>query len=105
MTLPDPMGGALARVVKTPFERAVAKRPEKTLADDPTGRMAATIRSGLAQHLEVTPPSEHEAIVARVNALRTQGEALDYLKEVHVLVKAARQNAGVQRSASVRVHQ
>jgi phospholipase C len=104
MTLPDPMGGALARVVKTPFERAVAKRPEKTLADDPTGMMAATIRSGLAQHLEVTPPSEHEAIVTRVNAMRTQGEALEYLKEVYVLVKAARQNAGVQRSASVRVH-
>jgi phospholipase C len=105
MTLPDPMGGALARVVKTPFEQAVAKHPDKTLADDPTGMMAATIQSGLAQHLEVAPPSEHEAIVSRVNALQTQGEALEYLKEVYVLVKAARQKAGVQRSASVRVHQ
>ncbi len=105
MTLPDPMGGAVARMVKTPFEESVAGQPDKPLEDDPTGMVAATVASGLAQHLEVAPPSEHEAIVARVNALRTRGEALEYLKEVYVLVKAARQRAGVQRSASVRVHQ
>jgi phospholipase C len=104
MTLPDPMGAAVARVVKTPFEESVAKGPDRALADDPTGVIAATIASGLAQHLEVAPPSEHEAIVARVNALRTHGEALEYLKEVYVLAQAARQRAGVQRSASVRVH-
>ena len=105
MTLPDPLGGAVARVVKTPFEESVAGQPDKPLEDDPTGMVAATVASGLAQHLEVAPPSQHEAIVARVNALRTRGEALEYLKEVYVLVKAARQRAGVQRSASVRVHQ
>ena len=105
MTLPDPMGGAVALVVKTPFEASVARQPDKALEDDPTGRLAATVASGLAQHLEVAPPSEHEAIKSRVNALRTRAEALDYLKEVYVLVKAARQRAGVQRSASVRVHQ
>ena len=104
MTLPDPTGGAAALVVKTPFDAAVATRPEVRLADDPTGLVMATIGSGLAQHLEVTPPSEHEAIRSRVDALRTRGEALEYLKEVHVLVKAARQRAGVQRSASVRAH-
>jgi len=105
MTLPNTVGGAmLARVVKTPFERAEPKHPDKPLADDPTGRIAATIRSGLAQHLEVAPPGEHEAIKARVNALQTQGQALEYLKEVYVLVKAARQKAGVQRSATVRAH-
>lgn len=105
MTLPDPMGAALARVVEVPFEAKTAKEPDRAIDDDPTGRIAATIASGLAQHLEVTPPFEHEAIIARVDALRMRGEALEYLKEVHVLVKAARQKAGVQRSASVRVHQ
>jgi phospholipase C len=105
MTLPDPMGGAVALVVKTPFEASVARQPDKALEDDPTGRLAATVASALAQHLEVAPPSEHEAIKSRVNALRTRGEALEYLKEVYVLVKAARQRAGVQRSASVRLHQ
>lgn len=104
MTLPDPTGAALARVIKVPFEAKTAKEPGRPIDDDPTGRIAATIASGLAQHLEVTPPSEHEAIKARVNALRTHGEALAYLKEVSVLVRAARQRAGVQRSASVRVH-
>jgi phospholipase C len=105
MTLPDPMGGAIARVVKVPFEATVVKQPDKAIDDDPTGRIAATVASGLAQHLEVAPPSEHKVIVARVKALRTRGEALKYLKEVYVLVKAARQRAGVRRSASVRLHQ
>jgi phospholipase C len=103
MTLPNPMGGAVARVVKTPFEQSVAGQPDKALADDPTGVIAATIASGLAQHLEVAPPSEHEAIMTRVKALRTHGEALKYLKEVHVLVNAARERAAVRRSAAVRV--
>lgn len=103
VTLPNPAGAALTRMVKTPFDRAEAKHPERELEDDPTGLMAGTIRSGLAQHLEVTPPAEHDAIRARVGALRTQGEALDYLKEVHALVQAARQQAGVRRSARVRM--
>jgi phospholipase C len=107
MTLPDPMGGAfaLARVVKTPFEASSAKQPERAIDDDPTGMVAATVASGLAQHLEVTPQSEHPAIIDRVKALQTRGEALEYLKEVHVLVQAARQRAGIQRSATVRIHQ
>ncbi len=105
MTLPNPMGTTRARIVKTPFEVAVAKHPEKALEDDPTGMMAATIRSAVAQHLEVAPPGEHDVITSRVEALRTQGEALAYLKEVDALVKVARANAGVRRSASVRVHQ
>jgi phospholipase C len=104
LTLPDPMGRAVARIVKTPFEASVARQLDRSLADDPTGVIAATIRSGLTQHLEVAPPSEHEAITSRVNALRTYGEALEYLKEVYLLAKAARQRAGVRRSASVRVH-
>ncbi|QEA39656.1 phosphoesterase [Pistricoccus aurantiacus] len=103
--LPDPMGGAIARVVEVSFEATVAEQPDKSIDDDPTGRIAATVASGLAQQLEVAPPSEHDSIVARVNALRTRAEALEYLKEVRVLVKAARQRAGVERSASVRAHQ
>jgi phospholipase C len=104
MTLPQPMGPAFARVVKTPFEATAVKQPERAIDDDPTGMVAATIASGLAQHLEVTPPSEHDAIRARVNALRTRREGMEYLKEVHVLVQAARQRGGIQRSASARVH-
>ena len=104
MTLPDPMGGTIARVIKVPFEAKTAKEPDRAIADDPTGRIAATIASGLAQHLEVTPPFEHETVIARVEALQTRAEALEYLKEVHALVQAARQSAGIERSASVRLH-
>jgi hypothetical protein len=59
--------------------------------------VAATIASGLAQHLEVAPRSEHQAIIARVEALQTRGEALEYLKEVHALVQAAKPAAALQR--------
>jgi len=104
MTLPDPFPGFAARVVKTPFELTMAAQPEM-LIDDSTGMIAATIASALAQHLEVTPPSEHDAIRARVDALRTRQEGLDYLKEVHALVVAARATAGVEPSATVREHE
>jgi phospholipase C len=104
MTLPDPMRGAVARMVKIPFSDKVAEKPDALLSDDPHGTIALALRSGFAQHLEVTPPSEHEAIRARVAALRTRAEALQYLKDVVALVKHARAEAGVQRSATVRTH-
>jgi hypothetical protein len=103
MTLPDPRRGMRARLIRKPFEASVAGQPGKSIEDDPTGMVAATVASGLAQHLEVAPSAEHQAIKARVEALKTQGEALEYLKEVYAIVKAARQRAGVQKSASVRV--
>jgi phospholipase C len=102
MTLPDPMGGAMARMVKRRIADTVAARPEAPIADDPHGNIAATLRSGLVQHLEVTPPEQHAAVRARVAALRTQGEALAYLKDVAALVEAARARRGVHRSPRVR---
>ncbi|SDC01720.1 Phospholipase C [Raineyella antarctica] len=103
MTLPEPAGGStLARVVPTPLQQAQAKRPDRAIEDDPTGIIGATVMSGLSQHLEVTPESEHEAIIGRVHALQTYGEALEYLKEVDALVRQGRQNAGITRSATVR---
>lgn len=96
MTLPDPMGVPMFHTFSVPFEASVASQPDKVLEDDPTGRIAATLASGLAQHLEVAPPSEHTEIIARVNTLRTREEALVYLKEVSGLMKATRPKAGVQ---------
>ncbi len=102
MTLPEPTGGATARFIRAPFQALAARRPARPLADDPTGLLAATVRSGLNQHLELAPPSEHDAIIARVESLETHEEALQYLKEVDLLIKAARQRAGVVQSASIR---
>lgn len=105
MTLPDPARHERRHVIKVPLSAAVAEQPDKPLEDDPTGRVAATIASGLFQHLEIAPPSQHDEIKARVKNLKTQGEALDYLKEVDALVKETRQKAGIQKSARVRSHQ
>jgi phospholipase C len=104
MTLPDPMAGVRSRTIKLTIANAVAEKPAAPLEDDPTGLIAGTVNSGLVQHLEVTPESEHPAILARVKSLRTHGDALAYLKEVAVLVEQARLKAGVRRSAMVRRH-
>ena len=103
MTLPDPTGGASARIIETPFEQVVAGHPGGPIDGEEAGMIAATVASGLAQHLEVTPESEHAAILARVEGLTTQAEALAYLQEVHLLVHGARQRAGITRSATVRM--
>lgn len=104
MTLPNPAGGSVARLMEPPFELTVADEPEKDIDED-TGLIAATIASGLAQHLEIAPPSEHEDILARVDELRTRQEAVDYLKEVDALVQEAKRNAGIERTPTVRLHQ
>jgi phospholipase C len=104
ITLPDPMAGIMARSIKLTVADTVAEKPNAPLEDDPTGMIADVVHSGLVQHLEVTPASEHPAIRERVKSLRTHGDALAYLKEVAVLVKQARQKAGVRRSATVRRH-
>jgi phospholipase C len=104
MTLPDPMAGIMARSIKLTVADTEAEKPDAPLDDDPTGLIASVVGSGLVQHLEVTPTSEHPAIRERVKALRTHHDALEYLKEVAALVKQARQKAGVRRSATVRHH-
>src|SRR5262245_21331810 len=105
MTLPDPMHGIMARVVKIPISDKQAEHPNAPLGDDPHGTLGLAVRSGLAQHLEVAPPAEHEAIRARVRALKTRAEALQYLKYVAAAVKDARARAGVRRSPTVRADQ
>jgi len=80
----------------------VADHPDGPIDGEEAGMITATVASGLAQHLEVTPQAEHPAILARVEAMTTQGEALAYLQEVHVLVHGARERAGIARSVTVR---
>jgi phospholipase C len=104
MTLPDPMAGIMARSIKLTVADTVAEKPDALLDDDPTGLIADVVGSGLVQHLEVTPASEHPAIRERVKSLKTHGDALAYLKEVDALVKQTRQKAGVRRTATVRRH-
>jgi phospholipase C len=103
-TLPNPASGVMARLIEPSFELTVPDDPDKPIDED-TGLIAATIASGLAQHLEIAPPSEHEDIIARVDELRTRQEAVDYLKEVDALVREAKQKAGIEQTPTVRLHQ
>jgi hypothetical protein len=104
MTLPDPMAGVMARSIKLRVADTVAEKPNASLDDDDEGLISDVVASGLVQHLEVTPESEHPAIRARVKSLKTHDDALAYLKEVAALVEQTRQKAGVRRSATVRRH-
>lgn len=77
---------------------AIVPRPDAVLFEGPPGRVESTLHSALAQHLQVTPVDQHEAIRARVRRLKTRGEAVAYLKEVEALVREKRIQAGRVRS-------
>jgi phospholipase C len=93
MTLPNPAGGALARLVKVPLSEAQAARADAPVADDPEGSVATTIRSAMGQHLRIAGAGQAQAIAVRIEALKTRGEALAYVKEVAGLIDAQRAHA------------
>lgn len=102
MTLANPYSGVTMKLGRFDIANVKAAQPNASLAEDRNGNIAGAIRGGLNQHLQLTPPEQHAAIRARVQALQTQGEALEYLKEVDALVQQARAKAGVTRSPTVR---
>lgn len=104
LSLPDPTGGSAMRTAMKQEigDVVIAEHPAAPVDADPNGNIAATLASGMSQHLEITSPTEHEAIRQRVINIKTQQEALEYLKEVAELVKLARARAGITRSSSVR---
>jgi phospholipase C len=89
MTLPT---ATIARAAapRRVLSGVVLRSPEKRVADDRHGNVAALVRSAVALHLKVAPPAEHQAIVARAASLQTHAEVLAYLKEVDQLVAPAR---------------
>jgi len=72
------------------------------MSDDRHGNLAAVLHSAVSQHLQIAPPGERDAIVARARAIQTQGQLVEYLKEVEARVAAARAGAGITRSAVAR---
>ncbi len=89
MTLPT-ASIARAAAPRRLLSEAVLRTPNKLVADDRHGNVAALVRSAVALHLKVTPPAEHQAIVARAAKLQTHAEVLAYMKEVDQLVAPAR---------------
>jgi phospholipase C len=102
MTLPPATGGSQARLARAPLAHAAARSPARPLSDDRHGNLAAVLHSAVAQHLQVAPPGERDAIIARARAIQTQGQLVEYMKEVEVRVAAAKASAGITRSAVAR---
>jgi phospholipase C len=97
LTLPNVAGVATPRIA---LSNAVARAPEARLSDDPHGNIRSLIHSAVVQHLQVSPPGERNAIIARAQALQTHADALNYLKEVATVVRSARVKAGRVRAGS-----
>ena len=53
---------------------------------DSVGNLPGFVYSAMRLQMEVSPPEERPAIVARVQSLRTVGDAEDYIKETEALV-------------------
>jgi phospholipase C len=81
-TLPTP-----AQVPVAPVVLATAARP----ADAPlSGNAASFLHVAMRQDLAMSPPAQKHAILARVQAIRTRGEAAQYVSAVNARVTAHR---------------
>jgi phospholipase C len=69
--------------------KASVSRPAEPLPHDWEGNLGALIHSAAVQHIEVAP-GQREAILARVEGLRTRADAFAYLEEVELLVQATK---------------
>jgi phospholipase C len=86
LTLPAP-----AQLPVAPAVPATAARP----ADAPlSGNAASFLHVAMRQDLAVSPPAQKHAILARVQAIRTRGEAAQYVSEVNTRVVAHRNSGG-----------
>ena len=78
-----PMAAAMADAAGT----VSVSRPDDS-ADD--GSLPGIVQAALRQDLAVSPPGERPAIIARVRAIKTRSEAVEYLNEVRGKVAPVR---------------
>jgi phospholipase C len=77
-------GAALA----PPRDRPGATRPKQPIETDPT--LAGFVHIALRRDLSITPPSQHQARIARAKSVLTRADARDYLQEVdHRLITSS----------------
>jgi phospholipase C len=72
--LPNPAGAPAA--IPTPAVAADAAEPIGE------GNLAGFLGVALGTHLQMTPPEDHPAIIARVASLTTKGEAKAYIEDI-----------------------
>jgi phospholipase C len=86
-SMPNPAAmPAMALTARAAVETPVT-RPMDPVDD---GILPGAIHSALHQDLEISPPAERKAILARVGAIKTRGDAMQYLQEVGQKIEKAR---------------
>ena len=72
---------------------ALRAPPRRVPAPDGTvdrGNLPAFLHAAMRHDLALSPPEQHAAIRARVRAVRTCGEAAEYIGEVRRKIRAAK---------------
>jgi phospholipase C len=98
LTLPSPavsgIGGCPPAIGETLAPAAeLALGPEAVSRSSESmdqGNLPIIVHAAMRQDLELSPPTEHASIRAKVAAIRTRAEAAQYLQGVHGKVSAAR---------------
>lgn len=77
---------SMATTAKAAYSRSNPTRPNDSLND---GSLPIIIHAAMLQDLELSPPEEHDSIVAKVASLKTRSDAAVYLASVSAKRSAA----------------
>jgi len=86
--LPSPPAEAMARVMAPPI--VGAKPVARAEAPVNEGNLPGFLHSALRQDIQISGPEQRQAIIARVQSIKTRGEAMEYLREVQQKVRPRR---------------
>ncbi len=79
-----------------PSERTVMDQASLAAPAD-NGTLPGFLHSAVAQDLEISDPAQHDAIRARLQAIKTRSEAFGYMRDVATRMAAKRQQARDER--------
>jgi phospholipase C len=69
--------------------RIAQRKPSPSETVD-SGNLPGLVHFAMRRDLELSPSSDAHAILSRVQAIRTRGQAAEYIEEVRTKVRAAR---------------
>ncbi|MCE9579537.1 MAG: phosphoesterase [Deltaproteobacteria bacterium] len=104
LTLREPRTDAPARlgdVAQSPLPVARVMTREELARPLAAGGARAFLHVAVVADLRMSPPSEHDAILARVKAIKTYQEARDYAQDVSSRVRLARVKARPARAMPI----
>jgi len=86
--LPSPPAEAMARVMAPPVVGATPVARAEAPVNE--GNLPGFLHSALRQDIQISGPEQRQAIIARVQSIKTRGEAMEYLREVQQKVRPRR---------------